>query len=113
LRTAATAGTRCGEAAETWWGVLVYRDLGVIISSVARRVSVLPEEGDPSDRLAAVGDFGLLLQLGVYTEAFGDSSQFAGWLRGVEAVEVSYFFGCAMGVRGVRRPYGERGGGAV
>ena len=43
--------------------------------------------------------------LGVYTEAFGDSSHFAGCLRvaGLEAVEVSYFFGCASGVRGFKR----------
>jgi ubiquinone/menaquinone biosynthesis C-methylase UbiE len=43
--------------------------------------------------------------LGVYTEAFGDSSHFASCLRkaGLEASDVSYFFGCATGVRGFKR----------
>jgi len=44
--------------------------------------------------------------LGVYTEAFGDARHFANCLReaGLEAAAVSYFFGCATGVRGVRSP---------
>jgi len=39
--------------------------------------------------------------LGVYTEAFCDASYFASCLRkaGLEASSVSYFFGCATGVR--------------
>ena len=43
--------------------------------------------------------------LGAYTEAFGDASHFAGCLKqaGLEASTVSYFFGCATGVRGFKR----------
>jgi ubiquinone/menaquinone biosynthesis C-methylase UbiE len=42
--------------------------------------------------------------LGVYTEAFGDTSHFAECLRqeGLEVTETSFFFGCATGVRGIR-----------
>ena len=44
--------------------------------------------------------------LGAYTEAFGNASHFANCLRsaGLEASTVSYFFGCATGVRGFKRP---------
>lgn len=40
--------------------------------------------------------------LGVYTQAFGDCRHFAECLRhhGLEVSQVSYFFGCASGVRG-------------
>jgi ubiquinone/menaquinone biosynthesis C-methylase UbiE len=43
--------------------------------------------------------------LGVYTEAFDNASHFASCLRevGLDVVFVSYFFGCATGVRG-RKP---------
>src|SRR5579872_6437125 len=42
--------------------------------------------------------------LGVYTEAFGTCHNFAECLRrqGLEVTEVSYFFGCATGVRGTK-----------
>ncbi len=42
--------------------------------------------------------------LGVYTEAFENTSHFASCLReaGLEAVLVSHFFGCATGVRGFK-----------
>jgi ubiquinone/menaquinone biosynthesis C-methylase UbiE len=42
--------------------------------------------------------------LGVYTEAFANAKHFAGCLRqaGLDAVPVSYFFGCATGVRGTK-----------
>jgi ubiquinone/menaquinone biosynthesis C-methylase UbiE len=45
--------------------------------------------------------------LGVYTQAFGNATHFAGCLRkaGLEVDPVSYFFGCATGVRG-RKPRG-------
>lgn len=43
--------------------------------------------------------------LGIYTEAFDDVTHFAGCLRdaGLEVRQVSYFFGCATGVRGLKR----------
>jgi demethylmenaquinone methyltransferase/2-methoxy-6-polyprenyl-1,4-benzoquinol methylase len=43
--------------------------------------------------------------LGVYTTAFGDCGAFARCLReeGLEVEEVRHFFGCATGVRGVKR----------
>jgi len=43
--------------------------------------------------------------LGIYTEAFGDVAHFRTCLAdaGLEALQVSYFFGCATGVRG-RKP---------
>ena len=43
--------------------------------------------------------------LGTYTEAFGNASHFADCLRraGLEASAVSYFHGCATGVRGFKR----------
>ena len=42
--------------------------------------------------------------LGVYTQAFDNATHFAGCLReaGLEVVPVSYFFGCATGVRGIK-----------
>jgi demethylmenaquinone methyltransferase/2-methoxy-6-polyprenyl-1,4-benzoquinol methylase len=42
--------------------------------------------------------------LGVYTEAFDNTSHFAGCLReaGLEVVLFSHFFGCATGVRGIK-----------
>jgi ubiquinone/menaquinone biosynthesis C-methylase UbiE len=42
--------------------------------------------------------------LGVYTQAFGDCHYFAVCLRhhGLEVSELSYFFGCASGVRGTK-----------
>jgi ubiquinone/menaquinone biosynthesis C-methylase UbiE len=42
--------------------------------------------------------------LGVYTEAFGTCHHFAECLRqqGIEVCEVSYFFGCATGIRGTK-----------
>lgn len=45
--------------------------------------------------------------LGIYTEAFGDVGHFRSCLAdaGLEAVQVSYFLGCASGVRG-RKPAG-------
>jgi demethylmenaquinone methyltransferase/2-methoxy-6-polyprenyl-1,4-benzoquinol methylase len=47
--------------------------------------------------------------LGLYTEQFGDCRYFAECLRqhGIQVAEVSYFFGCATGVRGVK-PIGPR-----
>jgi len=44
--------------------------------------------------------------LGVYTEAFQNVSHFASCLRaaGLTTTEVSYFFGCATGVRGIKPP---------
>jgi hypothetical protein len=50
--------------------------------------------------------------LGAYTEAFSDASHFGDCLRraGLEASTVSYFFGCATGVRGFKRsPHDEAG----
>jgi ubiquinone/menaquinone biosynthesis C-methylase UbiE len=46
--------------------------------------------------------------LGAYTASFGDATHFAVCLReaGLEAVSVSRFFGCATGVRGVKRADG-------
>jgi demethylmenaquinone methyltransferase/2-methoxy-6-polyprenyl-1,4-benzoquinol methylase len=43
--------------------------------------------------------------LGIYTEAFGDAAHFRACLAdaGLEAAQVSYFFGCASGVRGRKR----------
>jgi len=42
--------------------------------------------------------------LGLYTEAFENVNYFAACLKeaGLEAVNVSYFFGCATGVRGIK-----------
>jgi demethylmenaquinone methyltransferase/2-methoxy-6-polyprenyl-1,4-benzoquinol methylase len=42
--------------------------------------------------------------LGVYTEAFDNTSHFASCLReaGLEVILVSHFFGCATGVRGFK-----------
>jgi ubiquinone/menaquinone biosynthesis C-methylase UbiE len=42
--------------------------------------------------------------LGVYTEAFGNTSHFTKCLKaaGLESSAVSYFFGCATGVRGIK-----------
>jgi ubiquinone/menaquinone biosynthesis C-methylase UbiE len=42
--------------------------------------------------------------LAVYTQAFGNVTHFANCLReaGLEVVPVSYFFGCATGVRGIK-----------
>ena len=53
-----------------------------------------------------LGDPECYRMLGAYTEAFGNSSHFAGCLRaaGLHAVETSHFFGCATGVRGTRSP---------
>jgi len=47
--------------------------------------------------------------LGVYTQAFDNAAHFAGCLReaGLQVVLVSYFFGCATGVRGIK-PCSER-----
>jgi hypothetical protein len=44
--------------------------------------------------------------LGVYTQAFKDATHFANCLReaGLQVVLVSYFFGCATGVRGFKPP---------
>ncbi len=44
--------------------------------------------------------------LGVYTQAFNNATHFADCLReaGLEVVRVSYFFGCATGVRGMKPP---------
>ncbi len=44
--------------------------------------------------------------LGLYTQAFENAKHFAVCLRqaGLEAVTVSYFFGCATGVRGIKPP---------
>jgi ubiquinone/menaquinone biosynthesis C-methylase UbiE len=44
--------------------------------------------------------------LGVYTEAFDNATHFAACLReaGLEVAPVSYFFGCATGVRGIKPP---------
>jgi demethylmenaquinone methyltransferase/2-methoxy-6-polyprenyl-1,4-benzoquinol methylase len=46
--------------------------------------------------------------LGAYTEAFGNARHFAECLReaGLKAVLVSYFFGCATGVRGFKPALG-------
>lgn len=53
---------------------------------------------------ALLGNPDCYRMLGVYTEAFGNATHFVGCLReaGLEAVPVSYFFGCATGVRGVK-----------
>ena len=42
--------------------------------------------------------------LGIYTQAFGNCRYFKECLRhqGLEVTEVSYFFGCATGVRGIK-----------
>lgn len=42
--------------------------------------------------------------LGVYTEAFGNAAHFADCLReaGLQVIQVSHFFGCATGVKGVK-----------
>jgi ubiquinone/menaquinone biosynthesis C-methylase UbiE len=44
--------------------------------------------------------------LGVYTQAFDNATHFAGCLReaGLAVVPVSYLFGCATGVRGIKPP---------
>jgi ubiquinone/menaquinone biosynthesis methyltransferase len=44
--------------------------------------------------------------LGVYTQAFGNAAHFASCLKnaGLEGTAVSYFFGCATGVRGTKPP---------
>jgi demethylmenaquinone methyltransferase/2-methoxy-6-polyprenyl-1,4-benzoquinol methylase len=44
--------------------------------------------------------------LGVYTQAFGNATYFAGCLReaGLHVVPVSYFFGCATGAKGIKPP---------
>jgi demethylmenaquinone methyltransferase/2-methoxy-6-polyprenyl-1,4-benzoquinol methylase len=44
--------------------------------------------------------------LGEYTEAFQNASHFANCLQeaGLKATQVSYFFGCATGVRGTKPP---------
>jgi demethylmenaquinone methyltransferase/2-methoxy-6-polyprenyl-1,4-benzoquinol methylase len=44
--------------------------------------------------------------LGVYTQAFDNAMHFAACLReaGLEVAPVSYFFGCATGVRGIKPP---------
>jgi demethylmenaquinone methyltransferase/2-methoxy-6-polyprenyl-1,4-benzoquinol methylase len=44
--------------------------------------------------------------LGVYTQAFDNATHFACCLReaGLAVVPVSYFFGCATGVRGIKPP---------
>jgi len=44
--------------------------------------------------------------LGAYTQAFDNSTHFADCLRlaGLTVVPVSYFFGCATGVRGLKPP---------
>jgi len=44
--------------------------------------------------------------LGVYTEAFENAEYFTGCLReaGLDVIPVSYFFGCATGVRGIKPP---------
>ena len=49
-----------------------------------------------------LGDPDCYRMLGIYTEAFGDVSHFAGCLReaGLRVVQTSHFFGCASGVRG-------------
>jgi demethylmenaquinone methyltransferase/2-methoxy-6-polyprenyl-1,4-benzoquinol methylase len=43
-------------------------------------------------------------RLGAYTEPFGEASHFANCLReaGLKATSVSFFFGCATGVRGMK-----------
>ncbi len=48
-----------------------------------------------------LGDPDCYRMLGVYTRAFENVTQFVGFLR--EAVPVSYFLGCATGVRGTKR----------
>jgi ubiquinone/menaquinone biosynthesis C-methylase UbiE len=44
--------------------------------------------------------------LGAYTQAFDNAAHFARCLKeaGLEVVPVSYFFGCATGVRGIKPP---------
>jgi len=51
-----------------------------------------------------LGDPDCYRMLGVYTEAFGNTAHFAGCLReaGLQVTQVSHFFGCATGVRGVK-----------
>jgi demethylmenaquinone methyltransferase/2-methoxy-6-polyprenyl-1,4-benzoquinol methylase len=53
---------------------------------------------------ALLGNPDCYRMLGVYTEAFGNTSHFADCLRrtGLEAEETSYFLGCASGVRGTK-----------
>jgi demethylmenaquinone methyltransferase/2-methoxy-6-polyprenyl-1,4-benzoquinol methylase len=48
--------------------------------------------------------------LGAYTEAFNNATHFAGCLReaGLEVAPVSYFFGCATGVRGTKPHLNKR-----
>lgn len=55
---------------------------------------------------ALLGNPDCYRMLGAYTRAFGNVTPFAGFLKeaGLEAVSVSYFFGCATGVRGTKRP---------
>ena len=51
-----------------------------------------------------LGDPDCYRMLGVYTQAFENTAYFASCLReaGLEVIPVSYFFGCATGVRGVK-----------
>jgi ubiquinone/menaquinone biosynthesis C-methylase UbiE len=53
---------------------------------------------------ALLGDPHCYRMLGAYTEAFSNATHFAACLKkeGLEAIPVSYFFGCATGVRGVK-----------
>ena len=53
-----------------------------------------------------LGDPECYRMLRVYTEAFDNSTHFASCLKeaGLEVVPVSYFFGCATGVRGIKAP---------
>jgi len=54
---------------------------------------------------ALLGNPDCYRMLGVYTQAFGNATHFAACLKdaGLEVVLVSYFFGCATGVRGTKR----------
>ncbi len=51
-----------------------------------------------------LGDPDCYRMLGTYTQAFNNAKHFAGCLQeaGLEATPVSYFWGCATGVRGVK-----------
>jgi ubiquinone/menaquinone biosynthesis C-methylase UbiE len=53
-----------------------------------------------------LGDPECYRMLGVYTQAFENTTYFAGCLReaGLEVMPVSYFFGCATGVKGMKPP---------
>lgn len=53
-----------------------------------------------------LGDPECYRMLGVYTQAFENTTHFASCLReaGLEVMPVSYFFGCATGVRGMKPP---------